>query len=143
VRVSPLTPLPDSGRPFVKILESLHASLIAQATKFPSSNCLTKGIAPAPSPPAVQSCTVEDALCSMGLLFARPGVPDPRLNQFGDLDFRLSALLRAWAKKRRLACSHQAFALATCPQNCPHCTCHRHSAGPQRSRLPSSESAIL
>lgn len=41
---------------------------------------------------------MEDALRSVGQAFAGLGAPDPRLNQFGALDFRLTALLGAWKK---------------------------------------------
>ena len=34
----------------------------------------------------------------MGQAHARLGAPDPRLNALGNLNFRLSSLLRAWAK---------------------------------------------
>ena len=46
----------------------------------------------------VRSRTVEDALRSVGQAFARMGSPDPRLNQFGVVDRRLSTLYQAWKK---------------------------------------------
>ena len=44
----------------------------------------------APSRRPVRSRTVEDALRSVGQAFTGLGTTDPRLNQFGDLDFRLA-----------------------------------------------------
>jgi hypothetical protein len=41
---------------------------------------------------------VEDALQAVGQTYARMGAPDPRLDQHGNLDIRLTSLLRAWAK---------------------------------------------
>ena len=52
----------------------------------------------APSERRVRSRTVEDALRHVAQAFARVGGNDPRLNAFGDLDFRLQALLQAWKK---------------------------------------------
>jgi hypothetical protein len=54
-----------------------------------------------PSHLPVRSRTVEDALLrSMGQTYAALlGAPDPRLNSFGQLDFRLTALLAAWKRK--------------------------------------------
>ena len=34
----------------------------------------------------------------MAQAFARVGAPDPRLNSFGELDFRLQAVFRSWKK---------------------------------------------
>ena len=51
-----------------------------------------------PSRRPVRSCTVEDALRRVGQAFARLGPLDPRLKQFGALDFRLTALLGDWKK---------------------------------------------
>ena len=44
-------------------------------------------IAPRHNP--VRSRTVEDALRAVGQGFARVGAPDPRLNEFGKIDFHL------------------------------------------------------
>jgi hypothetical protein len=41
---------------------------------------------------------VEDALRHVAQAFARVGSPDPRLNSFGEVDFRLQALLQSWKK---------------------------------------------
>ena len=46
----------------------------------------------------VRSCTVEDAVRSVGQTFARMGSPDPRLSSFGVLHLRLSTLFQAWKK---------------------------------------------
>ena len=52
-----------------------------------------------PSGLAVRSRTVEDAQRSVGQTYAALGAPDPRLNSFGQLDFRLTALLAAWKRR--------------------------------------------
>ena len=52
----------------------------------------------APRDKPVRSRTVEDALRHIAQTFARVGSPDPRLNSFGTLDFRLQALFSAWKK---------------------------------------------
>ena len=52
----------------------------------------------APSGRPVRARTVEDALRHVAQTFARLGAPDPRLNSFGDLDYRLQALLQAWRR---------------------------------------------
>jgi hypothetical protein len=41
---------------------------------------------------------VEDALRAVGQGFARVGAPDPRLNDFGRIDFRLLRLLRGYTR---------------------------------------------
>ena len=46
----------------------------------------------------VRSRTVEDALRGVGQTFAGVGAVDPRLNTFGVVDVRLSALFQAWKK---------------------------------------------
>ena len=51
-----------------------------------------------PSRRPVRSCTVEDALRSVGQAFTGLGTADSRLDRFGDLDFRLPSLRRAWKK---------------------------------------------
>jgi hypothetical protein len=53
---SPLIPQSASGRPFVPILASPHASPTARPTVFPFSNCLPSATAPVPCPPAVAPC---------------------------------------------------------------------------------------
>ena len=56
----------------------------------------TGALAPAGQP--VRSRTVEDAIRGVGQAFTGVGALDPRLNAFGALDARLSALFRAWKK---------------------------------------------
>ncbi|KAI2502175.1 hypothetical protein MHU86_12311 [Fragilaria crotonensis] len=51
-----------------------------------------------PSDRPVRSRTVEDAVRQVAQAFTRVGANDPRLNSFGDLDFRLRALLQAWKR---------------------------------------------
>ena len=46
----------------------------------------------------VRSRTVEDAVRGVGQAFAGVGALDPRLNSFGAVDVRLSALFTAWKK---------------------------------------------
>ncbi len=46
-----------------------------------------------PSPSSVRSLTVGDALCTIGQTLAGMGLPDPRLNTSGKLDFRLTRQL--------------------------------------------------
>ncbi|KAI2499906.1 hypothetical protein MHU86_14576 [Fragilaria crotonensis] len=55
----------------------------------------TGAIAPGRRP--VRSRTVEDALRAVGQAYTGMGAPDPRLNAHGQVDFRLSAMYRAWA----------------------------------------------
>jgi hypothetical protein len=50
----------------------------------------------APSGNAVRARTVEDALRSVAQEMAAVGAPDPRLNTFGKIDFRLTSLWRCW-----------------------------------------------
>jgi hypothetical protein len=50
----------------------------------------------APSGNAVRARTVEDALRAIAQEMAAVGSPDPRLNTFGKIDFRLASLWRAW-----------------------------------------------
>ena len=100
---SPLIPLSASGRPFAPILASSHpVSRTARPPAFLFSNSLPIATAPRASlPPSrrpVRSRTVEDALRSVGQAFTRLGTTDPRLNEFGEVDFRLASLLRAWKK---------------------------------------------
>ena len=52
----------------------------------------------APSERAVRSRTVEDAVRHVAQTFTRVGAVDPRLNVFGELDYRLQAVLRTWKK---------------------------------------------
>ena len=52
----------------------------------------------APGGKPVRSRTVEDALRHVAQAFSRLGSPDPRLNAFGDIDFRITALLQAWKR---------------------------------------------
>ena len=56
----------------------------------------TGAIAPGRHP--VRSRTVEDAVRAIGQAYAQLGSPDPRLNRFGDVDFRLTSLYRAWQR---------------------------------------------
>jgi hypothetical protein len=53
----------------------------------------------APSGSSVRSRTVEGALRAVGQTFATLGSPDPRLQNSGKLDFRLSRQLTAYAKQ--------------------------------------------
>jgi hypothetical protein len=53
----------------------------------------------APSGRPVRARTVEDALRHVAQALAGMGAPDPRLNRFGDLDYRLQALLQAWRRQ--------------------------------------------
>ena len=67
---------------------SFHPSKI----KFPSYKYFPTVTNTAPSPPSkrqVRACTVEDAVRQIAQTYASLGPPDPRLNPFGDLDFRL------------------------------------------------------
>jgi hypothetical protein len=50
----------------------------------------------APSGRPVRARTVEDALRAVAQALAAVGSPDPRLNSFGQIDFRLSSL---WTSK--------------------------------------------
>ena len=52
----------------------------------------------APSDRPVRSRTVEDAVRHVAQTFSRMGAMDPRLNRFGDLDFRLHAVFQSWKK---------------------------------------------
>jgi hypothetical protein len=52
----------------------------------------------APGAKPVRARTVEDALRHVAQAFARVGSADPRVNTFGDVDFRLQSLLQAWTK---------------------------------------------
>ncbi|KAI2509948.1 hypothetical protein MHU86_4513 [Fragilaria crotonensis] len=79
----------------------------------------TGRIAPRDRP--VRSRTVEEAVRQVAQAFSRVGSVDPRLNSFGDLDFRLRALFRAWhkadppptrVKPLPLSVIRQAYALA-------------------------------
>ena len=56
----------------------------------------TGRIAPRGHP--VRARTVEDALRHVAQTLAGVGAPDPRLNRFGDVDYRLQALLQAWRR---------------------------------------------
>ena len=47
---------------------------------------------------AVRSRTAEDAVCHVAQTFTRLGAADPRLNSFGELDYRLHSLLRSGKK---------------------------------------------
>ena len=50
----------------------------------------------APSGHAVRSRTVEDAVRAVAQEMAAVGSPDPRMNVFGKIDFRLSSLWQSW-----------------------------------------------
>ena len=50
----------------------------------------------APCGRLVRARTVEDALREVGLTYTRMGAPDPRLNVFGKMDYRLTLMIRAW-----------------------------------------------
>jgi hypothetical protein len=52
----------------------------------------------APSCRPVRARTVEDAVRAIAQALAAVGSPDPRLNSFGQLDFRLTSLWRAWKR---------------------------------------------
>jgi len=52
-----------------------------------------------PSKRPVGARTVEQALRTVGQTLAGLGRPDPRLNTFGDIDFRLQRQLRAYARQ--------------------------------------------
>jgi hypothetical protein len=52
----------------------------------------------APSEKGVRSRTVEDAVRHVAQAFTRVGAVDPRLNVFGEIDYRLQAVLRTWKK---------------------------------------------
>ena len=52
----------------------------------------------APSHHPVRSRSVEDAIRAVGQGFARVGAPDPRLNDAGHLDFRLTRQLRGYSR---------------------------------------------
>ena len=54
----------------------------------------TGSIAPGYRP--VRSRTVEDAVWQISQAFTSVGSPDPRVNAFGLLDFRLQTLFRSW-----------------------------------------------
>jgi hypothetical protein len=53
----------------------------------------------APSGRQVRSRTVEDALRSVGQMFASVGSPDPRLNAVGKIDFRIQRQLSCYKKQ--------------------------------------------
>ncbi len=53
----------------------------------------------APRGNAVRARTVEDALRSIAQEMAAVGSPDPRMNTFGKIDFRLTSLWRAWKQE--------------------------------------------
>ena len=53
----------------------------------------------APKQKPVRSRTVEDALRSVGLMFAGLGQPDPRLTATGSIDFRIQRMLSSYKKK--------------------------------------------
>ena len=44
------------------------------------------------------SRTAEDALRQVAQAFTQVGTVDPRLNCFGELDYRIHALFRSWKK---------------------------------------------
>jgi hypothetical protein len=52
----------------------------------------------APSRRPVRARTVEDAVRAVAQALAAVGSPDPRLDSFGHLDFRLTSLWRAWKR---------------------------------------------
>jgi hypothetical protein len=52
----------------------------------------------APSQRQVRSGTVDDALRTIGQTHASMGAPDPRINAFGKIDFRLQRQLACYAK---------------------------------------------
>ena len=52
----------------------------------------------APSARPVRSRTVEDAVRHVAQAFTRVGAVDPRLNTFGEVDYRLHALFHSWKK---------------------------------------------
>ena len=52
----------------------------------------------APSDRPVRSRTVEEAVRQVAQAFTRVGSPDPRVNSFGLLDYRLQILFRSWKK---------------------------------------------
>jgi hypothetical protein len=56
----------------------------------------TGAIAPGRHP--VRSRTVEDAVRAIDQAYAQLGSPDPRLSTYGDVDFRLTSLYRAWQR---------------------------------------------
>ena len=51
-----------------------------------------------PSVRPVRSRTVEEAVRQVAQAFTRVGALDPRLNSFGELDFRIQALFQAWKR---------------------------------------------
>jgi hypothetical protein len=53
----------------------------------------------APSKKPVRSRTVEDAVRAISQEMATVGAPDPRLNSFGNMDFRLQRTWKAWGKQ--------------------------------------------
>ena len=52
-----------------------------------------------PSDCPVRSRTVEDVVRHVAQAITRLGAVDPRLNTFGELDFRLATVLRSWKKR--------------------------------------------
>jgi hypothetical protein len=79
----------------------------------------------APGGRPVRARTVEDALRHVAQAFSRLGTSDPRLNAFGEVDYRLQALLQAWrrvdpppARVKPLSLPLLRFALTTRPPGC-------------------------
>ena len=93
------TPQPPARGEFGKLSAPRPASpptcTTCKPIPFPSSSCLPNATDPAKP---VRSRTVEDALRHVAPAFARVGPPDPRVNAFGDVDFRLQALLTSRKK---------------------------------------------
>ena len=77
------------------LLAATHSALIGALSH---QRCIPVSLRIAPSNRPVRSRTVKDAVRHGAQTFLRVGSPDPRLNAFGELDFRLQALFRLWKK---------------------------------------------
>ena len=58
----------------------------------------------APRDKPVASSTVADAMRSVGQKFAGVGAKDPRLDHYGEIDYRLTAQLKSYKKRDAPAC---------------------------------------
>ena len=105
LRIGTPPPLPPGacGNSSVTTRASAPTSKMSQATTSPSCSCLPSNIVPGTLLPACGRSALAQWRTPSAMWRRRsPGwvvAADPRLNAFGELDFRLKALFQSWKKK--------------------------------------------